>query len=244
MSDLIYGRNPVLLALRGKRKPSKVLLSLSMSDQTIPSVCQQLNIPIERVSNKVLSGLVEGANHQGVVCYVDSFHYTPLEEIMKKADLKQDPLILILDGVEDPVNFGSLIRTASCFQADGIVIGKNRQVQVTSTVAKIATGAEENVPIAQVVNISQTIEILKKDGYWITAADGSGDKLYDEIDYSGKCALIIGSEGRGISHLVLEHSDFIARIPISGPVTSLNAAISGAIFLAGIESQRRKKSQG
>lgn len=156
---------------------------------------------------------------------------------------KSDSLLVILDGIEDPVNFGSLIRTSSCFGVDGIIIAKNRQVPVTPAVIKIATGAEEFVPISMVVNISATIRSLKEQGYWIVAADGGGDRFYDEIDYTGKIAIIIGSEGRGAARLTLRDSDFVVRIPISGPITSLNASISGAIMLAEVTRYRRTKKK-
>ena len=138
------------------------------------------------------------------------------------------------------MNFGSIIRTASCFGVDGIIILKDRQVQVTPVVSKVSTGATEFVPIVSVTNLNVTIEKLKKDGYWIVATDGSGDRYYDEVDYNGKIAVIIGSEGRGASKLVLKNSDFVVRIPISGPITSLNASIANAIVLAQIEKYRRE----
>ncbi len=241
MSSYLYGRNPAIASISGPSKPTKVLISSSMKDGRLLALAKQEGIPYELVSNDVLDKMSKGRNHQGVICLVSDFSYTPLEEVLKKTDGQSEATLLILDGVEDPVNFGSLIRSSACFNADGLIIGKNRQVQVTPTVIKVATGAEECLPIVSVVNISQTLETLKKHGYWIVAADGKGDKMYDEVDYSGKIALIIGSEGRGISRLVLDHSDFIARIPISGPITSLNAAVSGAIFLAMIVSLRNRR---
>ena len=149
----------------------------------------------------------------------------------------------MLDGIEDPVNFGSIIRTSTGFDVDGIIIGKNRQVQVTGTVSKVATGGEEIIPIVQVTNLSQTLEKLKKEGYWVVASAGEGKDVYDEIDYSGKICLVIGSEGFGVSKLVREHSDFIASIPLLGKVKALNASIACAVFVAQIDSYRRKKNK-
>jgi 23S rRNA (guanosine2251-2'-O)-methyltransferase len=238
MSDCIYGRNPVLNALKGSRKPSKILLSETMADQTIFETARRLLIPVEKVPNRVLDRMAEGRNHQGVIALLPAFSYTPLERVLSSIASAQNATLLVLDGIEDPVNLGSLIRTSCAFGVSGIILGKNREVQVTPTVSKVATGAEEIIPICQVVNISQTLALLKKAGFWVVAADGKGDRSFDEIDYSGKIALVIGSEGRGISRLVLDNSDFIARIPISGPITSLNAAVSGAIFLSMIASKR------
>ncbi|MBP3713356.1 MAG: 23S rRNA (guanosine(2251)-2'-O)-methyltransferase RlmB [Bacilli bacterium] len=243
MSDLIYGRNPCLNAFEGKRKPSKVYISKTMADKSILDRAQKKGLEVEMVSNGYLDKITNFKNHQGVACYLPKFAYSTLEELINIVNSKgrKDSTILILDGIEDPVNFGSLIRTASCFDCDGIIISKNRQVQVTPVVSKVATGAEETLPIALVTNISQAIQKLKDVGYWIVSADGKGDTLYDQIDYSGRIGIIIGSEGRGISQLVLKNSDFVARIPISGPITSLNAAISGALFLGMVASYRSKK---
>ena len=195
---------------------------------------------VEFVDAKLLDKITSNKNHQGVLGYVEEFKYAELDPLLRKIDSKKNPLLLILDGIEDPVNFGSIIRTASCFGVDGIIILKDRQVQVTPVVSKVSTGATEFVPIVRVTNLNVTIEKLKKDGYWIVATDGSGDRYYDEVDYNGKIAVIIGSEGRGASKLVLKNSDFVVRIPISGPITSLNASIANAIVLAQIEKYRRE----
>jgi 23S rRNA (guanosine2251-2'-O)-methyltransferase len=239
MSQLLYGRNPVLVALKGKKKPSRILISNTMKDRKIYEEAVKVGLKPELVSNKTLDQLSNFKNHQGVLCYMPEFQYTPLEKLLSEMKDRIDSILLMLDGIEDPVNFGSLIRTSSCFGVDGIIIPKNRQVQVTPTVSKVATGAEETLPIVQVTNLSQTIAKLKEAGYWVVAADGKGDRLYDEIDYRGKIVIIIGSEGRGISQLVLKNSDFVARIPIQGEITSLNAAISGALFIAMAVSKRK-----
>jgi len=239
MLDIIYGRNPVISALKGAKKPQKILMSKIIRDARINELCHEFDIKTDYVDNAVLNKLSRGKNHQGVVAYVEPFQYTDITKVLLNTKDKEEALLLILDGIEDPANLGSMIRTSSCFGVDGIIIAKNRQVQVTPAVIKVATGAEEYVPISEVVNISQTIIALKKAGYWIVAADGSGDKMYDQINYSGKIAIVIGSEGRGASNIVLHNSDFIVRIPISGPITSLNASISGAIMLAEVVRFRR-----
>lgn len=239
-SDIVYGLNPVLNALEGKRKPSLVYVSATLRNRDVERLCIEKGIKYRITDRNTLDRLTKGVNNQGVACVVPPFEYFTLRELFGTTADKDSSLILVLDGVEDPVNFGSLIRSASCFNCDGIIIGRDRQVQVTPTVVKLSTGASEYVPIVQVPNIAQSISDLKDNGYWIVSADGSGDRLYDEIDYHGKMAIIIGSEGRGVSNLVLKRSDFIARIPISGPITSLNAAIAGAIFLSAAASSRLK----
>jgi len=241
MADIIYGRNSVISALIGNNKPLKVLISQRNVDARVLSLCQKFKIETEMVNSNILDKKSRGGNHQGVLAYVNEFSYTDFEKILSRTNDKKDSLLLIFDGLEDPVNFGSMIRTASCFGVDGIIIMKQRQVQVTPIVRKISTGAEQFVPISRVTNLSNTIRQLKKAGYWIVAADGAGKQFYDEVDYSGKIAIIIGSEGRGISNLVLQNSDYVVRIPISGPITSLNAAISGALMLAQVVTYRRRK---
>jgi len=240
MSDIIYGRNSVISALSGNDKPNKVLLSNRNPDKRVLSLCRKFNIKPESVNPHVLDKITKGANHQGVLAYVSEFTYEDFNEILNLTRNKENSLLLVLDGVEDPVNFGSMIRTASCFGVDGIIIMKQRQVQVTPVVRKISTGAEQFVPISRVTNLSNCLKRLKDEGYWIVAADGAGKQYYDDVDYNGKIAIIIGSEGRGISRLVLQNSDYVVRIPISGPITSLNAAISGALMLAQAVTYRRK----
>ena len=238
--DYIYGRNACISSLKGERKPSKVLMINNLKGSEIDSLCKKNKVNVEFVDAKLLDKITSNKNHQGVLGYVEEFKYAELDPLLSKIDSKKNPLLLILDGIEDPVNFGSIIRTASCFGVDGIIILKDRQVQVTPVVSKVSTGATEFVPIVRVTNLNVTIEKLKKDGYWIVATDGSGDRYYDEVDYNGKIAVIIGSEGRGASKLVLKNSDFVVRIPISGPITSLNASIANAIVLAQIEKYRRE----
>jgi len=238
--DLVYGRNSVLACINGKREIKEVLISKTMGDQKIINLCKNKNITYKLVSNNDLNKITFNKNHQGVCCYIESFKYKTIEELISKTKNSISSIVVMLDGIEDPVNFGSIIRTSSCFNVDGIIISKNRQVQLTSTVSKIATGAEEFIDIIQVTNLNQTIDILKKNNYWIVASDGKGNTDFDEINYSGKICLIVGSEGKGISQLVLKNSDFITKIPISGPITSLNAAISCAIFLAQITSYKKK----
>lgn len=241
MSELIYGRNPVISCLEGSRKIEKVMISKTIQDNKFLNLCKEKSVKYSFISNEELNKITHNKNHQGVCCYIEDFKYTELKDFLLKVKDKVDSTIVMLDGIEDPVNFGSIIRTSSCFNVDAIIIGKNRQVQITPTVTKVATGAEEYVPIIQVNNLNQALRTLKDNNYWIVASDGKGDKDYSTIDYSGKMCVIVGSEGRGISQLVLKNSDFVCKIPISGPITSLNASISCAIFLAYIQIFRNSK---
>ena len=240
-SNLVYGKIPVKNVLTGKRRAVHVFINADHPDKEILSLAKQNNIPVKFVSNSELSHLTCNKNHQGVAASLPEFQYTPLSELLKIVKEKKDSTIVMLDGLEDPVNFGSIIRSSCAFDVDGIIIGKNRQVPVTGTVSKIATGGEEVVPIVQVANLSQTIDVLKKEGYWVVSSAGEGKDVYDQIDYRGKIVLIIGSEGFGVSRLVREHSDFVASIPLPGKVKALNASIACAVFLSEINSNRRRQ---
>jgi len=241
--NIIYGRKPVENLIKSKnRKIKRIFLLKNFSDNNIITLINRKEIKTELVTVEELNRLTSNRNHQGIVAEVEGeFKYTELDELLQKVENKDNSTLVILDGIEDPVNFGSIIRTSSCFSVDGIIISKNRQVQVTSTVSKVATGAEEYVPICRVTNLNQTIATLKKNGFWIVTTDGWAKTLYTDVDYNGKIAVIIGSEGKGASKLVASNSDFVVKIPISGPITSLNASIACAIVLAQITNYRLKK---
>lgn len=218
--------------LEGKRKPSKILISSNHNEKSLIDLCKKHDIVYKIVDRQQLDQITHNKNHQGVLAYVPPYEYDTLPSLLDELSAKKDPLILILDGIEDPNNFGSLIRTSACLGIDGIIISKNHQVQLTPTVSKVSTGGEEHVPIVQVTNISSSILQLQKNGFWIVASDGSSSRSYDDIDYNGKIAIVVGSEGKGISKLVLKNSDFIVKIPMNGKITSLNAAVAGAIILS------------
>lgn len=239
-SNLVFGKIPVKNVLLGKRKALKLFLNKNHPDQELLCLAKNENVPVHLVGADQMDRMVDHLNHQGAICSMTDFVYTDLRDILEMVKDKKNSTIIMLDGIEDPVNFGSIIRSSTAFDVDAIVIGKNRQVPVTGTVSKIATGGEEIIPIAQVTNLSQTLELLKKNGYWVVASAGEGKDVYDEIDYSGKIVLVIGSEGFGVSRLVREHSDFVASIPLPGKVKALNASIAAAVFLAQIDSYRRK----
>lgn len=241
--NIVFGKIPVKNVLLGKRKPIHVFLNQDHPDQDILSLCRQKSYAVKMVSKQYLDKLTGELNHQGVAASMPDFVYTPLEDLLQSIPKNEDSTLIMLDGISDPVNFGSIIRSSTAFKVDGIIIGKNRQVPVTGTVSKIATGGEEIIPIVQVTNLTQTIQRLKKEGYWIVASAGEGKDVYDEIDYTGKICLVVGSEGFGVSKLVKENSDFVASIPLPGQVKALNASIATAVFLAQINSNRRKSKK-
>ncbi len=234
--NYVYGRIPSLNALEN-RKTTKAFVQKSFSDERVLSEIKKARIPLAYVDIAKLDELSSKGNHQGVVLEVKPFEYSDLTSIINISKKKEHPLILILDEIEDPHNFGAIIRSADAFGVDGIIIKKQNQVPVTMIVSKVSTGAIEFMRIAQVANLSVAIEKLKENGYWIYSADGSGNDDYQNIKYDGPVALVVGSEGRGISRLVLKNSDFIIKIPMSGHVNSLNVSVATGILLSRIRNK-------
>jgi 23S rRNA (guanosine2251-2'-O)-methyltransferase len=187
---------------------------------------------------KEINALVGNVNHQGIVCLVDEYKYLSLKQMIEKLKNKENPLIVMLDGIEDPHNFGAILRSVDAFGADGVIIADNRQVKVNATVAKVSTGAIEYVDVALVTNLNQAIKELKDNGYWVVSSDGEATLDYRQVDYNMKTVLVVGSEGFGISKLVLKNSDFVVKIPMVGHVNSLNASVAAALFLAQIYNSR------
>ncbi len=236
MAQLIYGRNAVLSALK-EGKVEKLILSNSFRHEEIEKELSNRKQSFEIKSNEELSKLVDGA-HQGIVAQIKDYQYSSLEEIIHKCKGKQYPLVLILDGINDPHNLGAIIRSSDAFGVDGIIIKKHGQVSLNATVAKVSTGAINFVPVAQVVNLNAAIATLKDFGFWIVASDGEAKQDYREIDYKMPTVLVIGSEGEGVSKLVIKNSDFLIKIPMYGHVNSLNASVATAVLLAQINNNR------
>lgn len=235
-SNYIYGRLPALNCL-ATSKVKQVFLQDNFSDKKLLAEIDKKGLkPIFKSLNE-LNKITNNGNHQGIVLEVYPHEYSSLEEIIQSAKGKKQPLVLLLDEIEDPQNFGAILRSADAFGVDGVIIKNNNQVPLNWTVAKVSTGAIEYVKVAQVSNLSNAIKVLKENGYWIYAADGSAKDSYQKVDYSGSVALIVGSEGRGISSLVMKNSDFIIKIPMSGHVNSLNVSVSTGILLSRIRNK-------
>ena len=234
--NLVYGRLPVLNALSSD-KVKKVYLQKNFSDDKIFEAIKKARLSPEFVDSSFLDKMSHSGNHQGIVVEVVPHEYSSLAEILESSKKKVQPLILILDGVEDPQNFGAIIRTADAFSVDGIIIKSRNQVPLNYTVAKVSTGAIEYVKVAEVSNLNSTLQTLKDNGFWIYAADGSAKESYEKQNYNGAVALIVGSEGNGISPLVMKNSDFIIKIPMTGHVNSLNVSVSTGILLSRIRNK-------
>ncbi len=231
---LVYGRNVAKEILENSKKVEKIILQEGFHDKTIFSLMEKNKFKVEYISKREIDHLVDG-NHQGIILSIPDYQYQNLDDL-----LNQNPnFIVLLDHLEDPHNLGAIIRTCEAASVDFLVIPKNRQVQVTSTVMKTSAGALENMKIASVTNLTTTIERLKKEGFWVvgTALDTNID--YRDVDYSSKIALVIGNEGKGISPLVRSSCDYVVKIPMYGKVNSLNASVASGIMIYEIIRNRK-----
>ncbi len=225
---IIYGKNTVLEALRNNKEINKIYVT-SNNLELIKKFTNNKKCEIVVLQQKDMNKMFDG-NHQGIACEILEYGYVSLEEIIAKNKDKSDVALCILDGLEDPHNLGAILRTADATGINGVIIPKNRSVSLNSTVAKVSTGAIEHVDCAQVTNLVNAINDLKKAGYWIIGLEVDGSVDYRKQDYKGKIAVVIGSEGKGISRLVKENCDFKVLIPMVGHVNSLNASVSASIL--------------
>ena len=232
--NLIYGRNPIKEALRSNRVKS-IYLATGFTNNEILSMIDEAGVRVNYISNKELDNMCDGV-HQGVAAIVKDYEYYSLESILAKAKKQERPLIVILDGINDPHNLGAILRCADVFNVTGILIPKHNQVPLNATVAKSSAGAINYVPVAQIGSINQTLQKLKDNGFWIVSTDGSATIDYSKLTYDFPVALVIGSEGKGVSSLVLKNSDYVVKIPQYGHVNSLNASVAAGILLARIRS--------
>jgi len=237
MSVAIYGVNAVKAALNaGEAKQVFVLSDRPRKD--ISDLAKAKGVAVRQVGAKEFSRLVSSPNSQGVAALVDPIPLYSLQELIAASRKKAYPLLLLLDGIEDPHNLGAIVRTADAFGVDGIVLKKRGEAPLNGTVAKVSTGAIHFVKVATVSNLSQAIQTLKDAGFWIVSSADKGAVPYTDVDYRSPIALVVGNEGKGISRLVLDRSDFVVRIPMHGEVNCLNASVATGVLLANIVAQR------
>ena len=240
--DIVEGRNAVLELLNSDRDINKIYVQNGEkhgSINKIIAIAKEKRTVVTEVEKSKLDFMSKTQNHQGVIAVVPPFNYCEVEDILDYAKSKQeDAFVLVLDGIEDPHNLGSIIRTAETAGVHGIIIPKRRSVTVNSTVSKVSAGAVEHMKIARVNNINDTIRKLKENGLWIIGTDGDAKTIYYNQDFKGDIAIIIGSEGFGMSRLVKENTDLLVKIPMKGKVTSLNASVSAGIIMYEAVKQR------
>ncbi len=238
----IYGINAVTEALKAQKRSFEwVAMAKERHDirlQRLIEDCRKAGVPVKYLSRVELDRMAGTAAHQGVVAVTSAKQYSDLDDVVG-GKRGQYSLVVVLDGVEDPHNLGAILRTADAAGADGVVIPERRAASVTGTVTKASAGASEHLPIAKVTNISRTVEELKERNVWTVGLDERSKKTYDELDYKMDCALVLGSEGKGLHDLVKRKCDFLVSIPMLGKVPSLNVSVAAAVVLYEIVRQRR-----
>ena len=235
MKGIIEGRNPVIEILKSGRDIDKLLVAKGNKEGSIHKIiamAKDRKIPVQEVDRRKLDQMAESDNHQGVMAYVAAYEYADLNAILDDLEAKEEnPFLIICDEINDPHNLGSILRTANATGAHAVIIPKRRSVGLTAVVAKTSAGAIEYTPVCKVTNLTQTMQMLKEKGVWIVGADMSGENFHFEQDMLGKLAIVVGSEGKGMSRLVKENCDFLVRIPMMGEVTSLNASVAASVLM-------------
>lgn len=240
-NNYVEGRNSVLELLRSDRTVDKVLIAPDLIDKLrdITTLAKQKGVVIASCDRRKLDTLSQTKSHQGVMAQVSAMDYISLEDILEVARSRDEkPFIIICDGITDPHNLGAIIRSAESAGAHGIIIPKRRAVGLTSVVSKSSAGALEHIGVCKVANIASTIDVLKKQGVWIFGAEACNDMTMYDADFKGSCAIVIGSEGEGISKIVAKSCDFLVNIPMKGKVNSLNASVACGVLLYEVVRQR------
>lgn len=239
--ELIIGKNPVIEALKSGRSVNKIMISENINQNVyrqLEKASKSTRVIIQKVPKNKLDQLTDG-NHQGVIAYVAAYQYASMNDLYARAHEKNEaPFFIILDGLEDPHNLGSIMRTADATGAHGIIIPKRRAVGLTATVAKTSAGAIEYVPVVRVTNIADTIEELKAKNIWIVGTEADSQEDYRTLDGETPIALVIGSEGKGMSRLVRDKCDWTVSLPMEGKVSSLNASVASSLLLYEIYRKR------
>lgn len=238
MSVKIYGKNPAEEILKVNKKIYKAFV-VENTNYDLVKKLNEKKVQIVFLNKHNFKKEFLG-NHQGIVLEVEDYKTYSLEDFIETIDLSKNPLVLMLDGITDPHNFGAIIRSAEAGGVSGIIIPKNRSVKVNGTVAKVASGAIEHVKIVEVTNLRNTLDKLKKEGFWAVGTDLKAEKSYQDIDVETPLVLVIGSEGKGISKIVKDNVDYNVKIDMVGKANSLNASVSAGILIFDILRKKRK----
>lgn len=241
--DIIVGRNAVYEALNAGRPVDSVLIAKENTGGPVARIitlCREKGVTVKDVSPVKLDAMCGGLNHQGVAAIAAAHEYAEVKDILDRAEKKgEQPFIIIADEINDPHNFGAIIRSAEAAGAHGVIIPKRNAVGLTSAVDKASCGALEYIPVARVSNLVSTVEELKKLNIWVYGAEMSGKPMF-ETDFSGACALVVGSEGFGISRLLREKCDFLVSLPMKGSIKSLNASVAAGVLMYEVVRRREK----
>ncbi len=243
MEEIIVGRNAVREALRGERQIRQLLVGEEQQQGSIHEIlrlAKEKRIDVRRVPIKKLNQYSPDIKHQGVVAFINAASFVEIDEVLKKSvEKKENPLFILLDGIEDTHNMGAIIRTAECVGADAVLIPKRHNAPINATVAKTSAGAIESIDLVQVGNVVQTLDKLKEAGFWILGAHMEGQVSLYEADMRGPTVLVIGNEGKGMSRLTKENCDILVTIPMYGKINSLNASVAAAVLLYEAVRQRQ-----
>jgi 23S rRNA (guanosine2251-2'-O)-methyltransferase len=236
VNRLVLGVHPVREALRAQRTLEKVLIAKGAAGprlQEIIELCRTQGVPVRFESREALDRAAKGVAHQNVIAFGSARGYVELKDVTEGAEL-----LVVLDGVEDPHNLGAIIRTAHAVGAQAVIVPERRAAPLTETVNRAAAGALEYLPVARVTNITQALDRLKEEGFWIYGLDERGTELYDRVDYTSPTVIVLGGEGKGLHQNVQKHCDVLVRIPMAGAVSSLNVSVATGVVL--FEWRRRK----
>ena len=239
MRQYIYGKNTVFESLKGNKPVYEVYMMKNVKDEKLMALAKKKNVKVNIVAQKsVLNNLVGNVVHQGIVAQVEGYDYYEIDKILSSIPPHKQPLLLMLDGLEDPHNLGAILRTCDAVGVDGVIIGKNRSVGLNATVAKVSTGAIHHVKVTQVTNLTRTLEDLKKKSFWVVGCELENSQDYRSVDYNMPTVLVIGSEGFGMSRLVKKSCDINVVLPMEGHVNSLNASVAASVLLYQVYNSR------
>lgn len=238
MSQYIYGRNVIVSRIKEAKDIDEIYIQDTFKDKSILDLVVKNNIKTFFCKKSKLDNLAGNEFHQGIVAKVHTYEYYDFDKIINDLNNKENALLVMLDGIEDPHNFGAILRSCEAIGVDGVIVPRHGSCPLNSTVAKTSTGAIELVKVVEIVNLNTAIKRLKDEGYWIVGAEANNSLDYREINYDGKIVLIVGSEGKGISRLVSENCDYKVRLPMVGKVNSLNVSVACAVLLYQIYNNR------
>ena len=238
MAQYIYGRNVIVSRLKEAKDIEEVFVIDTFRDKNIINLLEKSKVKVIRCKKNKLDSIAGNEFHQGIVAKVHTYKYYDFEALIDELKNKENPLIVILDGIEDPHNFGAILRSCEAMGVDGVIVPKHGSCPLNSTVAKTSTGAIELVKVAEVTNLNNAIKKLKDAGYWIVGAEATNSVDYRSVDYNGKIVLVVGSEGKGISRLVIENCDYKVKMPMVGKVNSLNVSVACAVLLYQVYNNR------
>ncbi|PWV94310.1 23S rRNA (guanosine2251-2'-O)-methyltransferase [Paenibacillus cellulosilyticus] len=241
--EIVAGKHPVLEALRSGREINKIWVAEGAQKHlTAPIIAEakQLGVIVQFADKRKLDTLAGDVAHQGVIAQVAPYRYYEVDELLEAANEKgETPFLLVLDEIEDPHNLGSILRTAECTGAHGVIIPKRRSASLTATVSKTSAGAAEYVRVARVTNLAQTIELLKEKGVWVAGTDVSAEQDVYRTKFDMPLAIVIGNEGKGMGRLIREKCDFLVKLPMAGKLNSLNASVAAGVLMYEVLRQRR-----